>query len=145
MVFAFFFLGIIFFFGTMFITAGMFEFEESDLLTYYEFWIGIFRFCIGDIPDPEYTFWTNYKEEQVVAKWMIVFILILYVSLIFLMLIVLLNFLIAVISQTYENVMTRKLYTEYMHKAVLNRECRLNLKSFGLGGLIDTFILSAQT
>ena len=130
----------------MFITTGMYEFEGGDLLSYYEYWIGIFRFCIGDTPDGiEYEFWDNYKEEHPSASWMIFFIMVIYVSLLFLMIVVLLNFLIAVISQTYENIMTQKLHTQYKHKAILNRECRLNLKSLGMGGYFDSFILSAQT
>ena len=67
-----------------------------------------------------------------------------FVTLLFLMIIILLNFLVAVISQTYENVMTTRSSTIYLHEAELNRECRLFLKSFFLDNRITQFILTCD-
>lgn len=50
----------------------------------------------------------------------------------FMCLIILLNFLIAIISQSYEQVMTLKIQVKYMHKSELNRECFLFLKTMRL-------------
>ena len=41
----------------------------------------------------------------------------------FFMIVILLNFLIAVISQSYEKVIEQQLIYSYMHKAELNEEC----------------------
>lgn len=64
---------------------------------------------------------------------MILINLFIFVSQLFLMLILMLNFLIAVISQTYENIMTQRVMTSTLQRAELNRECRLVLDTLGLG------------
>lgn len=48
----------------------------------------------------------------------------------FLCLIILLNFLIAIISQSYEQVMTKKKIVKYLHRSELNRECFLFFKAY---------------
>ena len=147
-VFGFFFLGIIIFFGTLFVAAGMEEFEETNFVAYYEFWVTTFRLNIGDLPDDfSYPFWkkmADVEENSGKAQTMIVIILTLYVLLIFLMIIVLLNYLIAVISQTYENVMTTKLHTTYLHKAILNYEYAESLGQIQRSNW-SSFILSTNT
>jgi hypothetical protein len=57
-------------------------------------------------------------------------------------LIILLNFLIAIVSQSYEQVMSCAEINMYMHRAILNRECRFLLQ----GNLIpfDVLIFSVE-
>ena len=155
--FTFFFIGIMGLFGTMFIIAGVYPFDDTDAESYFLFWITVFRNCIGDIQDLEYPFWKEVLKKTVAGDnsanvtefntgpvLMVFFIFTIFIVLLFLMIIVLLNFLIAVISQTYENVMTTKTSTTYLHYAELNRECRLNLHSFGLDQQMHPFILSCE-
>lgn len=158
--FTLFFLAVMGLFGAMFFITGVYPFDGTDPEQYFLFWITVFRDCIGDIQDLEYPFWNAHKvitktlvvdgREETVSEMqagpvlMIFFILTIFTVLLFLMIIVLLNFLIAVISQTYENVMTTKTSTTYRHYAELNRECRLNLHSFGLDQSMHPFILSCE-
>lgn len=155
--FTFFFIGIMGLFGTMFIIAGVYPFDDTDAEAYFLFWITVFRNCIGDIQDLEYPFWQGMLTKNVTSAagdieqqfqtgpvLMVFFIFTIFAVLLFLMIIVLLNFLIAVISQTYENVMTTRTSTTYLHYAELNRECRLNLHSFGMDQQMNPFILSCE-
>ena len=52
-----FFFGIMALFGTLFLIAGVYPFEEQTVEAYFMFWITVFRDCLGDIQDPEYPFW----------------------------------------------------------------------------------------
>ena len=47
-------------------------------------------------------------------------------------LVVLLNFLIAIISQSYENVMSKSMIFKYRQRVQLNLECLLILDTFGV-------------
>ena len=51
------------------------------------------------------------------------------------------NFLIAIIAQSFEEMMSRKLINKYSHRAELNRECRLNLYSLGFVTKIECMII----
>ena len=122
--FTFFFIGIMGLFGTMFIITGVYPFDSTEFEHHLLFWITVFRNCIGDIQDLEYPFWKemlkalNSEGELEFRKgptFMILVIFTIFVVLLFLMIIVLLNFLIAVISQTYENAMTTRTSTTYLH------------------------------
>ena len=44
---------------------------------------------------------------------------------------ILLNFIIALISQSYDDVMEKQMETEYIQKTKLNRVVRFMMKSFG--------------
>ena len=48
---------------------------------------------------------------------------------IFFLCVILLNFLIAIISESYEFVLSTSQQNMYIHRAVLNRECRVMKKS----------------
>jgi uncharacterized membrane protein len=61
---------------------------------------------------------------------------------IFLMLIILLNFLIAVISATYERVDSQKTNYTYKDKAEMNEECCTILKSLYLKGEVKMIVFS---
>lgn len=75
---------------------------------------------------------------------MVCFIWILWFANQFLNLIILLNFLIAIISQSYDNVMSKSLEYKYNQRCQMNRECRLILKSLGMDDHFQCMILSAN-
>lgn len=61
-----------------------------------------------------------------------------------LMLIVLLNFLIAIISQSYEESMSKEIIYRYKQRAQMNEECRLIFKTFKAIKDRSIFVLSAN-
>jgi hypothetical protein len=62
----------------------------------------------------------------------------------FINLVILLNFLIAIISQSYEDVMSRETFTRYSLRSHMNLECLLILQTFGMINEMDIFVLSAN-
>ena len=61
-----------------------------------------------------------------------------------LILVILMNFLIAIIAQSFEEMMSQQLINKYKHRAEMNRECRLNLYSFGYAPKIDCLTIQAD-
>ena len=66
------------------------------------------------------------------AKVMITIVWSLWVTHQLLMLVIMLNFLIAIISQSYENVMSKSVILKYRQKIQLNFECLLILDFFNV-------------
>ena len=60
------------------------------------------------------------------------------------MLIILLNFLIAIISQSYEMVMAKTTENTYRHRCELNAECYSILKIFNQLDYFDTLIIYSK-
>lgn len=63
-------------------------------------------------------------------------------------LIILLNFLIAIISQSYEEIMTEQFVFMYQHRAQLNAEARQPFRKMGKGMIqrqIDCMLISCST
>lgn len=58
--------------------------------------------------------------------------------------IILLNFVIAIISQSYDSVMLKSVQNKYFQRTQLNQECRLVLKSLKVKERMDQFILTAN-
>lgn len=61
-----------------------------------------------------------------------------------LVLIILLNFLIAIISQSFEEVMAKKVVHKYQHRSTMNREYRLIAQAFGFYRPVQLMIISAE-
>ena len=80
-----------------------------------------FRTAIGELGMPMYGNILA-KEESYFKDINIVLIWILWFAFTFFMLVIMLNFLIAVITSTYERVMNYQKIISYMHKAELNVE-----------------------
>lgn len=128
--FTIFFISINILFQILFQVCGVNSADEKDFVDYYQSWISVLRYSIGDIFDPPtFDYWHQSKHDQ--STLMIFICLTIFTILIFIMLIVLLNFLIAVISQTYEEVMSRRMLTRQLHKASLNCESRMIMNVIG--------------
>ena len=78
-----------------------------------------FRDALGDISAPNYKYWCNKDKCNYTAVYLIQVIF--FIEMIY-MVIVLLNFLIAIISQSYEKVMNFSIMYTYQNKVELNKE-----------------------
>ena len=104
------------------------EEDYPDLNFFFIMLIQMYRNSIGDISAPSYGRWSdllesNSKYEQNKAYMMITLIWIVWVLHQFMNLIILLNFLIAIISQSYENVMQKLVVFKYKTRVDFNLEC----------------------
>ena len=69
-------------------------------------------------------------DGKIEGKIMITLIWIVWVSSLYIMVIMMLNFLIAIISQSYENVMSQQIVFQYQQKVEMNEECLMILNYF---------------
>jgi len=109
----------------------------------------IYRNSIGDISPPAYGRWTELAnsddpKKQRKANIMIALVWLTWVTHQFTVLIILLNFLIAIVSQSYENVMQKLEIFKYKVRVDFNVECLQVMDYFGLLEPIDTLIVIAQ-
>lgn len=105
--------------------------DYPDMPKYAAYWIQVFRNSVGDLGKPRYGLWSSKMETDAgYARGLIAYGWILWHFNIIFMLIVLLNFLIAIISTSYESVMTKQLETEYRSKCRFNVESTLLLENF---------------
>ena len=128
-VFLFFFIAWVMLFGQLFLVMGAtFDDEDYPTLQLLTVYFQTYRNSIGDIGTPQYEYWEYMHEHYDVnktfgyAQCMIYLIWVLWYLNQFFNLIILLNFLIAIVSQSYEKVMTDSMKHEYDHKAELNSE-----------------------
>mgnify|MGYP006099326073 CR=1 FL=1 len=61
----------------------------------------------------------------------------------YVVLIILLNFLIAIISQSYDNVMSKQIMSKYQNRSSINRELRLTMKAIGIKFKMNVLTMSA--
>ena len=100
---------LLFIYGTLYSVGGVNGGEADNSEGNVLYWISVFRYSIGDIFDlPTYSYWEKNMDNGGGANLVILINLGIFISQLFLMLIVMLNFLIAVISQTYENIMSKR-------------------------------------
>ena len=96
---------------------------------------------VGNIFNPSYNFWNTFKQKEL-------FIYLIWIVWFFnqlIMLIILMNFLIAVITQSYENVMNKQIIHKYRLVCDLNRKCLLNYYYIGSLKDYDCLILTTKT
>ena len=108
--------------------------------------IQTYRNSIGDIAPVEYKFWLQTIQEgyNLIPKIMICAIWGIWFLNQAMVLIILLNFLIAIIQQSYDSILERQVQNKYQNRNVINREHRLFLKHLGLQKGIDIVVLSAH-
>lgn len=95
-----------------------------------------YRNSIGDLAVPMYPRWellvrSEDPNDQIVGNVMIFIVWFMWIVHQFIMLILLLNFLIAIVSQSYENVMQQSETMLYDQRIELNKETILTLEFFG--------------
>lgn len=113
------------------------DYKELNIFVAYFFYT--YRNSIGDINAPVTSFWTTratHMPDSATETSLIMFVIWTFWLLNqFFVLIVLLNFLIAIISESYEAVMAESIIHKYEHKIEMNRSHRLVAKSFGMKSL----------
>lgn len=120
--------------------------EYSTLLGFMISFLEVFRSSIGDVRAPLYDFWVdNYGSYPTSSTWVITIIWLIWFANAFFVFIILLNFLIAIISQSFEEVMSKSLNFQYKHSAELNRECQLIRNAFNLRTNYDIFLLTTAS
>lgn len=92
-----------------------------------------FIMSVGGVDEPNLDFWLNFaanegKENEFIAKAMEVLIWIAWIVTVFLLFIILCNFMISYISQTYEDVLELKTEDTYQTRCELNYEFYIMLK-----------------
>ena len=121
---------------------------ETDypFINYYWAYIATcIRSSVGDIQPPGYSFWiAAAAKNEHVAVFMIYFIWLIWFCTLFINLVILLNFLIAIISQSYEDVMSREVITKYGLRSTMNEQCRLIMKALSFSDNVTMFVLSAN-
>ena len=105
-----------------------------------------YRNSVGDISAPKYEFWieTEFDGNYFAPNLMITLIWLIWLSNQFLVLIILLNFLIAIISESYANTLEKKEYYKYVQRCEMNIETMIALDFVGKLVPHDYFILSTN-
>lgn len=86
------------------------------------------------------------QQFQVTGTYMIIYLIwFMWFANQALILIILLNFLIAVVSQSYENVMNSAMQFKYIQRCELIREAAIINQQFGIYNEFHVFILQADT
>jgi hypothetical protein len=98
----------------------------------FQYFITIFNNSVGNINDPSYKFWKNLdkadpdtttdEDAEYHRAGMVLLIWIFWVTTVIFLFIVLCNFLIAYISQSYEEVLEHKIQNIYKQRCTLNNE-----------------------
>ena len=109
--------------------------DYPNVFSFMQYFLMTYRNSIGDISAPGYSNWMK-KSDDVTSQYLeknaaMTFIWIVWLANQFLNLIILLNFLIAVISQVYDNVVAVQRQVLYTHRAELNREFYMQQRYFG--------------
>lgn len=122
-----------------------------DLNEFWGYFFLIWENSIGNINPPTYHFWmdklNNSKMEpyQTTSSHLTIYIIwFMWFANQALILIILLNFLIAVISQSYENVMNSSVPFKYQQRCELIREAAVIYEAFGLSTTYSIVVLQAN-
>lgn len=134
--FTFFFFGWVFVFVMLYQIAGIdlvdkqTEGPYKDLNRGLALYIQSFRNSFGDITDPLYDFWLidNHKSPKLKSSnFFVLWAWFLFIFHEFFLLIVLLNFLIAIVSQSYDNIMDSQEVEKQQSRIFLNNEAAIIL------------------
>lgn len=135
-------------FSVLFIVAGN-KLSEKEYDNLNEFWasdIYTYRNSVGDLQLPDASFWIDREEAApLVSGSMAVLLWFLWFLNNLLLCILMLNFLIAIISQSFERMMEQQLVTNYGHRIEFNRDCRIVLNYFGLLPTLNCAVISGKT
>ena len=102
--------------------------DYENLPVFFSFFMYSFRAAIGDLEAPNASVWLKISN----SSFMVYVIWVLWMIEIYFLLIVFLNFLIAIISQVYEEDLAMKIQRDYRQKSEMNLETDLVLTFFGL-------------
>ena len=127
------------------------KFDDSDYSTLSDAtitFIQAYRNSVGDIATPGYDSWIEERKadesawEKLEFNAIIFLIWGFWIAQQFIVLIVLLNFLIAVISQVYDDIISQQTTLTFKHKATLNREYFMILRYLNSLQEFNTIVFS---
>ena len=138
-------------FSFVFIILGI-EVDQEDFHLMHEFPILLiqgFRNSQGDIKPPVYKQWlrsaaTTNELDMHISYAMIALVWIFWAANQFLMSVILMNFVIAIITETYDEVISQEKINKFLQKCTINREASLLLQGFGIGSRLDSFVLATE-
>lgn len=108
------------------------------------FFLENFKNAVANLDSPELGFWEKQTGNPTVSTVMVYACWLIWMLNQFFILVILLNFLIAIICQSYDEVLSKQIVTKYTKKCELNRECRLLLKTLGSLPRFESFVLTAN-
>lgn len=124
----------IFYSSCVFIMIGI-KYDDKDFPMLNSFTVDLFRSyrnALGDIDAPGYEIWQNQAvEHNFTAKFMVYFIWTFWFLNQFLMQIILMNFLIALVNQNYEEQLSKSYSNRYSNRCQLNHDCLVIKDFFG--------------
>lgn len=133
---------------------GQVEKTYPNIHPFFGYFLYCFENSIGNITNPTFEIWQTILAEKadhhwsfgyILAQTMVYLIYLVWFFNQYFIYILLLNFLIAVISQSYADVMANANISQYKQRAELNRECLIRSKAFGQDREVSVLILSADT
>jgi len=119
-----------------------------DVGQFFGYFLLIWENSIGNINPPTYAFWLTQLDAKshlkIGAKLVIYFTWFIWFGNQMLILIILLNFLIAVVSQSYENVMNSAMRFKYQQRCSLMRDAAIIISGLGRLTSYTALILQAD-
>ena len=112
------------------------DFKEYPTIGLYgSYFIHTFRLSIGDVSPPIIEFWRNSPNlglAELYSKIIIIIIWYVWAAHQVLIVLVLLNFMIAIIINSYDKVNSNQQFSKYVHYCELNRQISLIKKTLGM-------------
>jgi len=139
-----FFFGWIVLFSIIFRVLGMEIFldDYAGFNLNMAYFVFTYRNAIGDVNAPAYNYWLIEAEKNPFFAWGIITTIWTFWFLNQIInLIILLNFLISLIGESYGKIMSEKIIHNYNHRAELNQECRLIMQALGFLKPMDFLIV----
>jgi hypothetical protein len=120
--------------------------EDSFFGPFFHFFLAAYKSSMGEGVSMRYEFWSSNHEQDVAAShFMAGFIWLLYFVNQFAIAILGLNFFVALISQSYEEELSKSILARYTYKCDMVREASIITNLIGLGRKLQTFTLSCQS
>ena len=120
--------------------------DYKGLNTFTKLFLQTYEDSVGNADVPIYSFWIDSAGEAptTIRGFMVGLIWVTWFTNQWFIFIVLLNFIIAIIGQSYDSVMEKATQYMYLQRTDMNMECRVTLKYLGMLKTMDQFVLTAS-
>ena len=138
-------------FSLLFIILGI-EINKKDFHHMHQFPIQLiqnFQNSQGDIKLPVYDSWlraasTKNEANMHMSHAMIAFVWIFWAANQFFLGVILMNFAIGIVTETYDEVMSKEKSSKFLQKCTINREASQLLQGLGIGSSLESFVLATE-
>jgi hypothetical protein len=101
----------------------------SKLSSWWSYFLYNFQNSMGAMITPQYDMWAERMDTEPDSGYaMVLLVWLVWLLVIIFNVVILLNFLITFISETYEEVFGRDTIDDFKNRAILNHECRVIMK-----------------